>query len=150
MKHPIVLGLLICITFIARSQQLPYIDQHPEEKPALFASLPDKFSVSPSLLKQLFTSSDNNHLSINISKQFIVEGIVLEKVKISAQQESINIRCTNYANALLNISIIRLPNNKIRYTGRIISPKHGDVLTLVEEKEQYYFTRQKQLLTMVQ
>lgn len=150
MKYPIILGLFLCVTTLTKAQDAPYIIQHPEEKQALFAALPEKLSISNSLLEQLFSRSINQHFAVTISKQFIIDATVLEKVIISPQQESINIRCANYANALLNISRITLPDSKIRFTGRIISPLHGDVLTLTEENGQYYFTRQKQLLTMVQ
>jgi hypothetical protein len=150
MKHLFIAGLFLCINLVAQSQEFPYVDQQPKEKPALFAGLGDKISVSTSIFQQLFSRAVNNQFTIRISQQFSIDGIVLEKVKISPQQESINIRCTNFANALFNLSIINLPNNKIRYTGRIISPTHGDLLALVEENGQYYFTRQKQLLTMVQ
>jgi hypothetical protein len=150
MKYPIILGLFLCVTVITKAQETPYINQHPEEKQALFAALPQKLSISSSLLQQLFSRTINQHFALSISQQFIIDARVLEKVIISPQQESMNIRCANYANALLNISRIKLPDNKIRFTGRIISPLHGDVLALTEENGQYYFTRQKQLLTMVQ
>ncbi len=150
MKYPIVLGLFLCVTMITNAQETPYINQHPVEKQPLFAAISGKLSISSSVLQQLFSRATNQHFALSISQQFIIDATVLEKVIISPQQESINIRCTNYANALLNISRIKLPDNKIRFTGRIISPSHGDVLTLTEENGLYYFTRQKQLLTMVQ
>jgi hypothetical protein len=150
MKYPIVLGLFLCVTIITKAQETPHVNQHPEEKPALFAALPENLPISPAVLQQLFSRTTNQHFALSINLQFIIDAWVLEKVTISPQQESINVRCANYANALLNISRIKLPDNKTRFTGRIISPSHGDVLSLTEENGQYYFTRQKQLLTMVQ
>jgi hypothetical protein len=151
MKYPIALSIILFTTILVRAQEpTPYINQQPEEKPSIFHSLPQKIQVKIAVLEQLFTRSVNNRFAAGMHQQLVIDGIVLEKVTISKQQESINIRCVNFANALLNVSKIRLPNNKIKYTGRIISPQHGDILTLGEENGQYYFTRQKQLLIMVQ
>lgn len=79
-----------------------------------------------------------------------VEGLVLAKVAITPQQLSINIRCTNYQDALLNISRITETDGSFTYIGRIVSPRHGDVLLLWQENGQYAFIKKKQLLTMVE
>ena len=79
-----------------------------------------------------------------------VEGLVLAKVAITPQQLSINIRCTNYQNALLNISRITESDGSFTYIGRIVSPRHGDVLLLWQENGQYAFIKKQQLLTMVE
>ena len=79
-----------------------------------------------------------------------LEGTVLAKVAVTPEQLSINIRCTNFQDALLNISRITEADGSFSYIGRIVSPRHGDVLLLWKQNGQYSFIRQKQLLTMVE
>jgi hypothetical protein len=140
----------ICILLsFSGTAQVP-VNQHPVEKPALFAALPGKFSCSINALQSLFGSAANGRVNLQLSNQLQLNGIVLEKVAVSNQQVSINIRCNNYQNALLNISRITLDNGNYKYVGRLVSPAHGDVLLLWEDKGQYYFIKQKQLLSMVE
>jgi len=135
------------------TQPIP-LNQHPVEKPALFAQLPNKFSCSPATIINLFSVKLNglhtDLLSADLAEGFHIEGIVLTRVAISPQQYNINIRCTNYQNALLNICRITLADGTVKYTGRLVHPDYGDLLQLQEENGQYSFIKQKKLLTMVE
>lgn len=143
-------AVCMCLVFAFNGTAQIAVNQHPVEKPALFHDLPEKFSCSLTALQNLFTSVANGRLTISLSNQLQLNGTVLEKVAVSNQQLSINIRCSNFQNALLNISRLTLENGAYKYVGRMISPAHGDVLLLWEDNGQYYFIKQKQLLSMVE
>ncbi len=152
-------GTIVCmlLVYTASSQvtALP-LNQHPIEKASLFGQLPEKFKCSSTHLQQFFTAGTNNRFSkelnntLTLNDQLQIEGVLLEKVTVTAQQLSVNIRCSNLQNALLTISRITQPDGSFKYTGRIVSPDHGDILILKEEKGEYSFIKQKQLLTMVE
>jgi hypothetical protein len=153
MKRMYLLGCIAVFFSIATSsaQVAVPVNQHPVEKPALFSQLPDKFSCSEAALQNLFKSSVNSQLSsVQLNDQLPVSGTVLEKVIVTKVQTSINIRCANYHDALLNISRITQPDGSIKFTGRIVHPAYGDVLLLTGDKGQYYFVKQRQLLSMVE
>lgn len=145
-------GSIACmlIAVNANCQTAPLLNQHPVEKTALFSQLPDKIVCSKTSLQQIFSASLNGTVTIPLSKELTIEGIVIAKTNIAADQLSINLRCTNYKNALLNISRLTKDDGSYSYIGRIVSPSHGDVLLLWEENGQYTFIRQKQLLAMVE
>lgn len=152
MKRMYLLGciaLLVCIAPVSAQVAVP-VNQHPVEKPSLFSQLPDKLTCTETVLQNVFKSLSGNQLSFQLNDQLSVTGIVLEKVAVTKQQLSINIRCTNYQDALLNISRIIQPDGTVRFTGRLVHPAYGDLLLLTEEKGQYYFVKQRQLLSMVE
>lgn len=133
----------------ASSQQVP-LEQHPVEKPLLFNQLPEKIYCSENGLQQLFTAALNSNLTASLSSQFKIEGTVIARANVSSNQLSVNIRCNNFKNALLNISRLAQPDGSFNYVGRLLSPQHGDILLLWQENGQYVFVHQKQLLTMVE
>lgn len=138
------------VMFSATSQPIVPLNQHPTEKPFLFNNFPEKFICLTAALQNIFTETINNSISADLNNQLHIDGVVLEKVSVTSQQLSINIRCTNFQNALFNISRITQKDGSYKYAGRIVSPAHGDVLLLWEEKGQYSFIKQKQLLSMVE
>ncbi len=150
MKTLYLLGTLACMSVAlssnCQSSTLPV--KHTPEKS--FNQLPDKISCPESTLKNIFSASVNNNLRVDFGSSFKIEGTVVAKTIVAADQISINIRCNNFKNAMLNISKLTQPNGTISYVGRIASPHHGDVLLLWEENGQYTFIRQKQLLAMVE
>lgn len=152
MKFLCLWGTLACVfaAIHANSQLTPPLNQHPTAKPALFSQLPEKISCSASSLQNIFSAAVNSNITVSINPVMKVEGLVLAKVAITPQQLSINIRCTNYQNALLNISRITESDGSFTYIGRIVSPRHGDVLLLWQENGQYAFIKKQQLLTMVE
>ncbi len=126
------------------------LNQHPVEKTLLFRKVPEKIDCPLTFLQNIFSVKTNDRLNAKLSENFSIEGIMLERSNVTAQQVSINIRCTNFQNALFNIARIKQDDGSFIYTGRIVSPAHGDMLLLQEEKGQYNFIKQKQLVTMVE
>ncbi|MEP7279486.1 MAG: hypothetical protein ABI813_12630 [Bacteroidota bacterium] len=140
----------ICLAMHANCQIAPPLNQRPAEKAVLFSQLPEKISCSPSSFQNIFSAAVNGNISVWVAPSMKIEGLVLAKVAVTPEQLSINIRCTNYQDALLNISRITEADGSYSYIGRMVSPHHGDVLLLWQENGQYAFIRQKQLLTMVE
>ena len=137
------------MAFNADCQPAPPLNQHPVEKALLFNQLPEKISFPAAPLQNIFLAAVNNNISLSLGK-LKIEGIVLAKCAVTPDQLSINIRCSNYQNALLNISRITQTDGSFSYIGRMVSFHHGDVLLLWEEDGQYAFIRQKRLLSMVE
>ena len=152
MKFLCLWGTIACMSMAtnAHSQSAPPLNQRPAEKATLFNQLPEKNYCSATALQHIFSDSVNSTIAVTLSTSLKVEGIVLAKVAVTPDQLSINIRCTNYQDALLNVSRITEADGSFNYIGRIVSPRHGDVLLLWQENGQYFFIRQKQLLTMVE
>lgn len=151
MKFLYLWGSIACMLLSAGSNcQTAPLNQHPVEKPLLFTQLPEKIPCTTATLQHIFTAALNNPLSVSLGNQLKIEGIVIAKTPVTASQLSINIRCSNFQNALLNISRITAPDGSYSYIGRIVSLQHGDVLLLWEENGQYAFLKQKQLLSMVE
>ena len=63
---------------------------------------------------------------------------------------TINIRLTNYDQALFTISRISGKDEKESFTGRIVHRNYGDVLLLVQENEKFYLRKEKQSLFLVE
>lgn len=152
MKFLCLCGTLACMLMAlyanSQSSALP-LNQHPLEKAQLFNLLPEKISCEASSLKNIFTAGLNNNINVSLG-QLKIEGVVIAKCAVTPEQLSINIRCSNFQNAMLNISRLIQSDGSVKYAGRIVSLNHGDVLLLWEENGQYSFIRQKQLLAMVE
>ena len=149
----ICVWVTIACTFAALTTQCqitPPVNQRQAEKASLFSQLPAKISCSTNSLQNIFSVAVNSPVSIAVNPGMKVEGLVIAKAAISPEQLSINIRCSNFQDALLNISRIKEQDGSFSYIGRMVSPRHGDVLLLWQENGQYAFIRQKQLLSMVE
>ncbi len=152
MKFLCLWGTIACMMMAvhAKCQPIAPLNQHPAAKATLFNQLPEKISCSANSLKTIFQSALNSNIAVTMGPALKIEGLVLAKVAVSPEQLSINIRCSNYEDALLNISRITEADGSFTFIGRIVSPRHGDVLLLWLENGQYSFIRQQQLLTMVE
>ena len=134
----------------AHAQNLPPFSRHLPEKATHFKQLPAKISCSATSLQNFFSATINQNITVEMSASLKVEGVVIAKAVISPEQLSVNVRCSNFQDALLNISRIKEADGSFSYIGRMVSPLHGDVLLLWQENGQYTFIRQKQLLSMVE
>jgi hypothetical protein len=75
--------------------------------------------------------------------------VIIEKVQKGKNLVSINCTLPAYSNALFNLSMINA-DGVIRFTGRIVSRDHGDILLLRKENDKYFFIKQQQKFTMVE
>lgn len=119
------------------------------EKPRVFSRLPEKFTVGRPGLDKIFTAT-SKRLSSASNPEFPFEGEIVERVQKNPNVVSINIRLTNYDGALLNISRIINSDLSVSYVGRAVNRNSGDVLLLKHENGNFYFTKEKQSLSMVE
>ena len=152
MKTIYVAGLLVVCLFItaAVKAQTPIpVKQQLPDKPLQFSNLPDKFECGLSELQRAASFRTTENITFRFGK-LAFSGQVVEKVQRSAEVTSINIRSSNFAGALFNISIITLPDNTQKITGRIVNPQSGDILILTEEDNHYYLQKQPQKFFMTE
>jgi hypothetical protein len=118
------------------------------QKPLLFAALPDQFQVSRSELQKIFSASLNSSITLALSNELKIEGVLIDKTQHNPGSVSVNIRVTNYSNALFNITLKLQADNSAAMQGRILHPRYGDVLQLYKEGENYYVKKTSQALFM--
>jgi hypothetical protein len=129
--------------------KLPFRQSLPN-KSTLFSRLPQKVGASKLHIDKLFSSADTGHIKISLADNNFFEGVVMEKVRKNQNVTSMNVKLTNYDGAMLTVSRIVQDDQSIKYIGRIISIKHGDVYMLTLEDNKYFFTKNMQALTMVE
>jgi hypothetical protein len=79
-----------------------------------------------------------------------VSGDILDNLITSPGVQNINVRLSNYGNALLHLSILTQAGNTPKIIGRIIHPNNADALIISEENGKYYITKQKMEFFMVE
>jgi hypothetical protein len=143
--------MILSILYIhSHAQDLPPLNQKITEKSALFSHLPDKFNVNILLIEKLFYSPASGTVRFLLSGNHFFEGVIIEKIQKNKNAICLNIRSSNYDGAWFTLSQITNNDQSVSYIGRIISIRHGDVFMLAKEKGQFYFTKQKQSLLLVE
>jgi hypothetical protein len=145
--------ILLCVVFILHHQiqaqePLAALREKKLSKPFLFTSLPDQFEVAATELHQMLSGDVNEKISAQLSSQFQLVGLVVDRSQHNPGSLTVNIRLENYHNALFNLTIRFLADNSVVMQGRIIHPKYGDVLELFKDKNRYYFKKVEQSLYM--
>jgi len=116
--------------------------QQSNKESLLFAQAPDRVNCNPAILDQVFRVKNSSRVTLNISEQLSLTGEVTEQIAVSNDTQIINIRCSNYNNALFTLTRIREANQPERFIGRIIHPKSNDAYVLVNENGGYQFKKQ--------
>jgi hypothetical protein len=123
----------------AQNKTIP-INEPDNNKPKLFADLPDQMNINPNNLSNLLELKVGQSVNIPISSDFNFTGQVVSKSD-EPKSNSVVVRSTNRVGARLIFSKITDENNTIKYIGRIISMKHSDSYEIVFENNQYYFKK---------
>ena len=144
---------LLCVVLIAQTQisaqePLSALREKKLSKPSLFTSVPEQLEVASSELHRILSSVVNEKISAQLSSQFQLTGVVVDKNQHTPGSLSVNMRLENYNNALFNLTMRFLADNSTTIQGRIIHPKYGDVLELYKEKDRYYLKKVSQRLYM--
>ena len=143
--------ILCCILYIhSDAQVLPPLNQTLPEKSALFSHLPDKFNINILLIEKLFNSPASGTVRFPLSDNNYFEGAIIEKIQKNKNVMCLNIRSSNYDGAWFTLSQITNDDHSVSYIGRIVSIRYGDVFMLAKEKDQFYFTKEKQSLLLVE
>jgi hypothetical protein len=133
---------------IHAQEPLAVLKEKKLSKPSLFTSLPNSLEVATPELHQILSGEINEKINAQLSSQFLIRGIVVDKNQHTPGSLSMNIRLYNYDNALFNLTIRFLADNSTSIQGRIIHPRYGDVFELYKENERYYFKKISERLYM--
>lgn len=123
----------------AQNKKIP-INEPDNNKPKLFADLPDRLDFNPKNLSNLFQLHVGQSVNIPISAEFNFAGQVISKSD-DPKSTSVVIRSTNRVGARFIFTKIIDENNTVKYIGRIISLSHGDSYEVVFENNQYYLKK---------
>jgi hypothetical protein len=108
----------------------------------LFGSIPDSMQLSEKEISQLFTLNAGSPISIKVSDQFQLKGILKSSIQKYDNLKSLIIESTNYKGAILSLSRRTEDDNSIVYLGRILSSNHDDGFELrINESGQYYLRK---------
>lgn len=116
------------------------LNEPDNNKPKLFADLPDQIQFNPNNLSNLFLLKVGESANIPISAEFTFSGQVVSKAE-EATSSSVVIRSTNRIGARFVFTKVTGADNTTTYIGRIISLHHGDSYEIVSENNQYYFKK---------
>jgi hypothetical protein len=150
MKTKIFLGAIVfCILSVTSLCQPPVPARLPD-KPILFGNLPEQLSIPAITIQKIFAGSSTGFIRIPAEEYGYLEGYIIEKVSKSSSVITINIRLTNYDQALFTISRIIGKDQKENFIGRIVHRNYSDVLLLIQENEKIYLRKEKQSLFLVE
>jgi hypothetical protein len=143
-------GIVLCLALSLNgfSQQHKVADNTTPSQPLLFKNLQAKTNCPLSVIDKSFSYNKGRQIILNIDADLTIAGEVLEKSQPDPKVETINVKCTNYNNALLTISRIQQEDGSISYTGILQSRTSGDVLLLVNENGRYFFKKQQRSLVI--
>jgi len=144
---------MLCVALVLHgciyAQQLPLpAASDKSSKPKLFANLPDSFEVDKQELHNIFSASINENITAQLSNAFVITGNVVAKNQHTPGSISVNIRVSNYSNALFNLTLRLQADNSSAIQGRLLHPKYGDVLLLFKEQDKYFLKKESQALLM--
>jgi hypothetical protein len=117
-----------------------------QDKPVLFANLPEKISVSKDNLQNLFGSPLGKSITLKAvdNNNFEFNGeIISAENKYGNAIQSIVIKCSNYDGANFTLSKITNEDGAISYVGRIVSLHHADVYELKQEASKFVLIKRK-------
>lgn len=135
--------LLAIYGSLATLAQEPPSKANQIKKSSLFDQLPQKTACDKTELEKIRHQKKSQSISIKLSDALTLTGEILESLTTSAGVQNINVRLSNYGNALLHLSVRQGADKTNKITGRIIHPNHSDVLVISEENGHYFITKHK-------
>ena len=135
-----LLSIFICATASAQTQ-VP-VNEPDQNKPKLFTNLPDKIPVDIITLQSLLNAETGKDVSLKSGQNAMINfnGKVVSKTDDNTIH-SVVIRSDNFNGATLTLSSSAQPDGTVKFTGRIISFRHGDVYELQNVNNQYIFIK---------
>ncbi len=131
--------ILLSVCAIAQDQKIP-INEPDMNKPHLFDNLPDRIAFNPANFTGLLNKQTGAVISTSLSSDATLpfEGRLAAVVsKENGKLQSIVVQSSNFQGASLSITKILQPDGSYRYTGRLISFRHGDLFVLQQNNGQY-------------
>lgn len=148
MHRLLLCGVLLSFGYIHAQNPSLEMNRKKEAKPLLFASLPDSFAVDKTQLQKIFSAAINEQINLQLSSQFSIQGKIVDKNQHNPGSLSVNVRLSNYNNALLNLTLKLQADNSTSIHGRILHPRYSDILVLSKEKDGYLLKKTTQQLYM--
>lgn len=134
----LVVGLLILATAFnlnAQDANIP-LNEPNYNKPQLFNLLPTRIEMSAAKLEELIGKPNGQatQIAVNSDQSTEIAGEVISAVsKYNNTIQSVVIRCSDFEGARLTLSKVNMPDGSTKFTGRIISMRHGDLYRLEQE-----------------
>ncbi len=136
---------MLCIVFAlsatvshSQEQKIP-LNEPDNNRPRLFTNLPDKILVPIANIDNMLSAPVGKNSQFRLSEdntlQFAGE-VVSTASKYNNTIQSVVIRSEAFNGARLTVSKITNSDGSIRYSGRIISFKHGDLYELENHEGQ--------------
>ena len=140
------LSIIFCT--ISFAQDRVVLREPDLKKPTLFTTLPDKIPVDVSELESLFSNTAAKGKDVNV--RFIDKKlpgfngkIISATSKYNNTIRSVVVNSTRFNGATLTLSLSTITDGTVRYSGRIVSFKHGDLYVLENQNDQYFLIKKK-------
>ena len=90
-------------------------------------------------LKALITAESGKDINLKMGNNTLpgFQGKIISVIHKYDNIHSVVIRSDNFNGATMTLSSSTKPNGTVKFTGRIISPGHGDLYVLQNENDQY-------------
>ena len=128
---------LCCLQGTAQKQTTPPINEPDYNKPRLFNDLPAKMPLRLSSVEGTLRLSVGAAVNIQLADNFNFEGTIVSMDIENPALQSVVIRSTNKAGAVLSFARAINPDRTITYSGRIMSRSNGDAYEITYENGQY-------------
>ncbi len=123
------------------------IKEPDQNKPLLFAGMPDRIPVSMDYINSLFGSTAGRAVSLstpdNITGSRFEGNVISTGSELNNRIQSVVIRSTNFLGANFTVSKTISEQGVVSYTGRIISFQHGDAYELKNESGNLVLVKKK-------
>ena len=138
LKTCVFCAFLIACGISSFAQGKVPINEPDQNKPHLFADLPDHMPLRVSNLETLFNLEIGAPVNVTLSGNFHIIGSVISK---SPEKElnvkSIVIKSINRKGAIFTYTKTVKEDGTVKYLGRIISTRNSDAYEIVKEEDQY-------------
>lgn len=136
------LSLLLFCAIASAQEKIP-VNEPDLRKPKLFSSLPDKIPVHILDLQSLVNTETGKEVSLTLENNTstVFSGRVVSATRKYNNISSVVIRSGNFNGATFTLSSSIHPNGTVKFTGRIISLKSGDLYELQNIDSQYMLVK---------
>ena len=140
-----VLVLMLCIN-AAVAQDHVQVNEPDHNKPRLFSLLPEKIEIDITDLQAALAQEVKQGKSIDFrfhskNAAAFAGKIISAATRSDRSGKSVLIRPSQFNGATFALSSSTMADGTVRYSGRIISFKHGDAFELKEENGRYYLLK---------
>lgn len=126
------------------AQQAIQVQQRRTIHPAVFQQFPNSFEVDQLQLRKTFSAGIGDTLRIQLSQKHHFSGVVTDKVQQHPNLLTMNIRGLQFSGAMMHLSYDTSPEAEQAIRARILHPRKGDVMVLVQENKKYLFRKEEQ------